>query len=280
MDAIEKILKGSIDMHIHAGPDPRVERKLDALQAAFQAREAGMRAIVLKSHEYPTSPLAHVVSQVVPGINVFGSISLDFEAGGLNPRALEASAKLGAKVVWMPTLCSANDMRKKGLQGGIAIIDGDGRLLPVINDILDIIKNYRMVLATGHISVAESFALVDEARRQGLTKIVITHPLLEEVGAHLSIEEQRRMADKGDFIEHCFADTMLMNRLDPMKIAEAAKAVGAGRCIMTTDLGQVFNPPPVEGMRMMIAAMLKCGLSEDEIELMIKANPANLLDLD
>ncbi|MFC2005401.1 DUF6282 family protein [Chloroflexota bacterium] len=282
MSVIDELLQGSIDMHIHHGPDYRIERRVDALQAARQAQEAGMRAIVLKSHAYPTTPVAYTVNQVIQNIAVLGSIALDFEVGGLNTHALEASAKLGAKVVWMPTFSSANDMRKRNLdEEGITIFDSEGKLLPVVAEILDIVKSYQMVLATGHLSVSEAFALVDEASRRGLPKIVITHPLLDWLGAHLSLEEQCQMADKGAFIEHCFAITLPATmRLDPNKIVEAVRAVGAERCIMSTDLGQAYNPAPAEGMRMMIGTMLKCGLTEKEMELMVKVNPAQLLDLD
>ncbi len=279
MSVIEQLLQGSIDMHIHYGPDPKFERRLDALQAARQAQEAGMRAIVLKSHDYPTTPIAYTVSQVIPNIAVFGSISLDLEVGGLNIHALESSAKLGAKVVWMPTFTSANDMIKRGLtEEGITILDGEGKLLPVVEEILDIIKSYQMVLATGHLSVSESFTLVDEAVRKGVPKIVFTHPLSQTVGA--SLEEQRQMAEKGAIIEHCWIATMPQRRLDPMTIVEAIKAVGTEHCILSTDLGQAWNPAPTEGMRMMIATMLRCGLTEKEIELMVKVNPAKLLGLD
>ena len=65
-----------------------------------------------------------------------------------------------------------------------------------------------------------------------------------------------------------------------MTILEAVRSVGAERCIMSTDLGQAHNPAPAEGMRMAIATMLRCGLTEREIEVMIKANPAKLLGLD
>ena len=50
--------------------------------------------------------------------------------------------------------------------------------------------------------------------------------------------------------------------------------------VMGPDLGQAHNPAPAEGIRMAIATMLKCGLSEKEVELMVKVNPARLLDLD
>ena len=147
--------------------------------------------------------------------------------------------------------------------------------------ILDIVKKYDMVLATGHVSAPEAFTLVDEAREKGITKIIATHPLTTVVGATLSIEEQQQMAKKGAFIEYCFVDTMpLADRLDPKKIAEAVRAVGAEHCILTTDFGQNHNPPPAEGMRMMIATMLRCKLTVEEIETMIKSNPAKLLGLE
>ncbi len=99
-------------------------------------------------------------------------------------------------------------------------------------------------------------------------------------GATLSIEKQRQIARKGAFIEHCFVCTMPVGKgLDPMKIVEAVRAVGAERCILTTDLGQDMNPPPAEGMRMMVATLLMCELSVEEMELMVKVNPAKLLSL-
>ncbi len=89
------------------------------------------------------------------------------------------------------------------------------------------------------------------------------------------------MVEKGAFIEHCFAITLpLQGRLDPMKIVGAVRAVGAEHVVMSTDLGQAWNPAPAEGMRMAIATMLRCGLTEKEMELMAKVNPAKLLDLD
>ena len=96
----------------------------------------------------------------------------------------------------------------------------------------------------------------------------------------MDLPGQQRLAKKGAFIEHCFANTMpFPDRIHPMKMVEAIKAVGAEHCIMSTDFGQVYNPAPTEGMRVAIATMLKCGLSENEMELLVKVNPAKLLGL-
>ena len=101
-----KMIEGSVDFHIHVSPDPFVERIADAHEVALQARQIGMKAVVLKSHAYPTAPLAQMAGKAVEGIEVAGSLALNDGVGGINPRAVEVSARMGARVVWMPTLSS------------------------------------------------------------------------------------------------------------------------------------------------------------------------------
>ena len=281
MNTIDKILKGAIDMHAHYGPDPFAARKVDALKGAQMARDAGMRAIVLKNHQYGTAPLATIISEIVPDIAVVGSICLNVEAGGLNPDIVEAAAKLGAKVVWMPTQSSNYDyMHNKMRTGGISILDDKGKLLPAVEKILDIVKKYEMVVATGHLPVNEAFVLVEAAESKGISKIVATHALGWKVDTYFTIAQQRRIADMGAFVEYCFVNTIPEGGLDPKDMVAAIKAVDAHHCILSTDLGQANNPAPVEGMKLMIAKMLSCGLTEEEIEVMVKTNPARLLGLD
>lgn len=45
---ITDLMRGSVDMHMHFGPDPLFPRRIDAAQAARDAQEAGMLAFVLK----------------------------------------------------------------------------------------------------------------------------------------------------------------------------------------------------------------------------------------
>ena len=85
MNTTDKLIKGSIDMHAHYGPDPFAARKVDALTGARQAHRAGMRGIVLKNHQHCTAGLASIVGQIVPEIAVIGSVCLNAEVGGLNP---------------------------------------------------------------------------------------------------------------------------------------------------------------------------------------------------
>src|SRR6201984_422870 len=94
----------AIDMPAHADPDG-VPRKIDAIDLARLAKERGMRAIVLKNHYEPTQSLAYIVRKEVPGIEVFGGISLDLTVGGVNPAAVEWMTKVRGgygRGVWLP----------------------------------------------------------------------------------------------------------------------------------------------------------------------------------
>jgi hypothetical protein len=285
---IDDLVRGSIDMHCHHAPDAMIEGRMDALETVKLARQMGMRAVVLKSTYFPTAPMAAIIEKLVPEVKVFGSVCLDYEIGGLNHEALEPLAKFGTKVVWMPTHSSTNsrgNMRRLPgvtLEGeGFSLIDSQNNLVPEMARILSIIKKYDMVLANGHISPQETFALVEAAQAIGIQKIVITHGLWVNGKVRFTSDELKRLGEMGCYIEHCYVGFLPTDfRYDPKPLAEAIKFMGAEHCIISSDLGQYYNPPPAEGMRMFIALLLKNGISEHEVELMAKKNPAKLLGLD
>ena len=277
-EVLARLLEGAIDSLIHIAPDPRRGRIADAHEVATEAKKIGMRGLVFKSNDYPTAPLADLVRKTVHGIEVFGALSLNEAVGGVNPRAVEASAKLGARVVWMPTHSSLWDRKMDGLQGGVPILGQDGRVLPEVREVLNLVKEFDLVLGAGHISTREILALFDESRRVGVSKFVVNHPLRVS-GDAFPLQLQKEVTASGAFIEHCLVSTMPKSgNLAPEKIAEAVHYVGAERCFLSTDLGQLFNPPPWEGMRLMVNTFLRCGLSERELTILIKENPRRLLN--
>ncbi|MBC7240593.1 MAG: hypothetical protein H5T71_10895 [Chloroflexi bacterium] len=68
--------------------------------------------------------------------------------------------------------------------------------------------------------------------------------------------------------------------MDPKLIFDAIKYVGAEKCVIATDFGQLYNPPPAEGMRLFIVILRRMGMSEKEIYTMAIKNPAKLLDIE
>lgn len=268
-------LKGAIDLHLHAGPDVR-ERKLTYLEAAIQAKEVGMKAILIKSHSTITADIASLIQPLVTDISVLGGVALNYPLGGLNPEAVETAIRLGAKQIWMPTLSSANQYRYEGKKGGITILNREGHLKKEVMEILEILSKKDVILSTGHLSQEEILVLVKEAKKKKVQKILITHP--DHLLINMSAEVQKRLARNGVFFDRCFPreKTCVLNMGE---MARRIREVGVKSSILTSDLGQPENPFPVEGLENYIKQLIELGFSDREIDQMVKINPERLLNL-
>jgi hypothetical protein len=271
----EQILKGAIDLHFHAGPDVR-ERKLTYLEAALQARDAGMKAILIKSHSTITADIASLLQPLVKDILVFGGIALNYPLGGLNPAAVETALKLGAKQIWMPTLHAANQYRFEKKRGGISILNRKGNLTKEGMEILEILRKHDVILSTGHLSQDESILLVEEAKKRGIKKILVTHP--DHFFIQMPVKVQKELAKKGIFFDRCFP-TRRTSPLTMEQMAKRIREVGVASSILTSDFGQPENPFPIEGLRSYIQQFIQLGFSAREIDQMVRINPSRLLNL-
>ena len=271
-------LSGAIDLHLHTQPDIQ-PRLLDDIQAAEAAKSAGMRAILIKSHVVLTADRALIAEKVVGGIRVFGGLVLNHAVGGFNLEAIEAAIQMGARVVWMPTRSAQNMSRWIGNKGGLSIFDKERAILPVVHEILDRILQANIALATGHLSVEESVALVRLAKSMRLQKIIITHP--ESSLIRMPVEIQQDLSGPGVFFERCFVDTTASMNFGTSieEIGSHIRITGVDSTFLSTDLGQPVNPPPVEGMSTYLASLNTFGFSEREIFQMTGKIPAFLMGL-
>ena len=283
------LLQGAIDMHIHAAPDvyPRI---LNDVELALQAKEMGMRAIVIKNHFVITADRAQIASAVAD-FPVFGGIALNLQVGGLNWHAVDTALKLGAKIVWLPTLHSQKFVQNKShvanLAGelgddlkGITILNKDNSLKEALYPIFKLIAAKGAILATGHVTMKEAKIAVREAAKTGVKKIVVTHPLASFV--NYSVKDMREILDLGaTYLEHVFNDTtrQVSHPIERKVLYEGIKSIGAKHCIMSTDSGQWLNPVPVQQMGIYINDMLRLGLSANQIRTMVAKNPARALGL-
>ncbi len=281
--AADELILGAIDMHCHHGPDPHRRRSVDAEEAVREADAIGMLGLVLKSHAYPTGPIALLMQKQVEHLRVFGGICCDFEVGGLNPAAVEVALRTGAKVIWMPTFSSIPDRRKLALSGpGIALLDERTRPISPVHEIVRLAKEHDAVIATGHVDLPELFALADMCRELSV-KLVMTHALETHVGADHTLQHVIEMADRGALIEFTYLTCLpggFAASHDPATFARAMAAVGAERAIMSTDFGQDRSPHPAVGMRLFMDDMLRAGLTAAQVDLMARRNPARLLGLE
>jgi hypothetical protein len=274
--SLAQTLAGAIDMHAHSDPDG-VPRSIDAIDLARLAKSRGMRAIVLKNHYEPTASLAYLVRKEVPGIEVFGGISLDLTVGGVNPAAVEWMTKVKGgygRVVWMPTYDSEHSVISSGKPRPFARVAKDGKLVPEVVQVISIIAKNNLVLETGHSSPAEALLLIREAKRQGVQNILVTHAMSPLVG--MSIPEMQEAAKLGAYLEFVW----VRPASDAAKAyVKAIREVGPQFCVLSSDLGQANTPLHPDGLLAMYQYLMSQGFSEAEINQMAKANPAKLLRL-
>jgi hypothetical protein len=250
-----------------------------------------MRAIVLKNHEEPTGGLAQVVRRHVPGIEVFGGVSLNFPVGGINPAAVEYMTRTAGgygRVVWMPTFDAENQVRvAKQNRPSVAVAARNGDLLPDVKAVIGLIAKHGLVLATGHSSPEETLLLLREARRQGADRLLVTHAIHTPV--FMSIPQMKEAASLGALIELAIerppsdkvggarTEADYANRLDV--VVDVIRQVGPAFLVLSSDLGQEGNAVPPDGFGAFLAALRGKGVSQQDIDRMVKQNPARLLGL-
>jgi hypothetical protein len=290
------LIRGAFDTHVHSGPDV-LPRRFDDIDLAKHALETGMSGFVLKSHYICTADRATLLRKMFPGVQAFGAIALNNSVGGMNPLALDIAGRLGAKVVWLPTVDSANELenvagqkdesklpywmsiarelRALGIAGEwLKVTDDEGNVTPATRQCLDVVANHDMVLATGHIAPAAMLPVVKAAREAGVRRIVITHP--EFPTTLLSIEQQKALARYDVYFERCFT-TPYTNKIPWEIVFENVRKVSPSTTILATDLGQTTNPGVPEGLSMFAGKMVDAGFSDDEVEQMVRKNPVALL---
>ena len=280
---VKEICNDAIDMHIHSYPD-LIPRKLNDIEVARQAKEAGMRAILLKNHFESTVGRAYIVQNITgKGIKVFGGCVLNYAVGGINPEAVDVAIKLGAKEIWMPTIDSENHILKmkikKNNNKGIYILNNKNKLTSSVYEILELISKSEVILGTGHLSTQEIIVLVKEAHKMGIEKILITHPEWWLVDMNLDL--QLELYKEGAYFERCiYFLTEKGNKKGAFStIVESIRKVGIESTILATDFGQEFNPSPTLGLVWYIRNMLESGFKQKELDVMLKRNPSALLGI-
>jgi hypothetical protein len=222
---------------------------------------------------------AWISRQLVPEVAVFGGITLNPPVGGLNRFAVESAIRLGAKIVWLPTLFSSRHLAMEGKSGGIETVLGN-KVVPEMVDILKVIAEQNVILSTGHLSSHEVAVVVEEAVKQGVRKIVVTHP--EHAVVQMTIIQQKQLLAAYPIIfERCYAQPAGGGRykLNFADNLQAIQEVGYTSTVISTDCGQIENPPWSEAISQYIDYLTDHGVAQHEIDWMTRSLPAKLLDM-
>jgi hypothetical protein len=269
-------------------------RSRDAVTLFREAGEAEMAGILLKDHCFPTHGTAFALNawartsaRAFP-TRAFGAIALNVTVGGVNPLAAEGALKAGVDLVYFPTYSTGPHLQKLGREhlpmplprgefAGIGILDTNGEVIPEVDQILDLVRDYDAVLATGHLSPKETLLLIQRAAAKGLPRVIVTHA--SEVVPGLSVTDQRHAVELGAMIEHCFLATTdaVPGSIPVAEIVRQTKEVGAENVILSSDYGKESLGSPVEGFRRALNEAAAEGLSRSELDLVVRANPHRLL---
>ena len=276
-------LSGVIDFHVHQSPDS-VPRAIDADDLARLAKERGMRGLVMKNHWESTAAIVYIIRKEVPGIELFGGITQDLSVGGINPAAVERMVMLKGgygKVVWMPTFDAEAQVRYSKENRPFVPVSKDGHLLPAVLEVIDLVAKHQLVLETGHLSAEEGLLVVHEAHQRGVQHMIITHAMRPPTS--MTIPQMQDAAREGAYIEFCYGTlgehASFGKAIQIGDYVKAIRAVGPEFSILSTDLGRVGGPLPPDGMAMFLEALRKEGISQADLDIMSKVNPARALGL-
>lgn len=292
---IDALLVGAIDPHVHSGPSI-APRGIDHLELLREASAAGFRAIVTKDHDYSGVMTAAMIRKHHPELKttILSSIVLNNVVGGFNPFAVEHTAAMGGKVVWFPTLAAENHLRwektsnwahpastqKMRPATGIPVLNPDRTVRDDVKEVIDVIAKNDMVLASGHLHVSETWLVFEEAKRRGVSRMVLTHP--EDI-VDASINDVAGIAKMGAYVEHSlcmFIEGSKFKTCESADLGKHIEAAGVDQTILCSDLGQTGTIGPIEGIRRGIRLCMDLGYSDDQIRTMVSSNAARMLGLD
>ena len=284
------ILKGILDIHVHAGPSV-ANREVDAADMLKEAIVAGYRGFLVKDHYFPSCMGVKMVQDHcdAQGVEIYSSMALNNAMGLFNCMAVDAAINMEAKIIYFPTVSSANHIEhhKGNFVGAgklsvpekpVVYVDENGEMDPAAVEVLKLIASKDVVLGTGHGTAWEIDHLVEKAVELGVKRILVNHPQFM-IGA--TYDQMSKWAKMGAYIEMnvcVFTSGSKLGTLDDQVIADMLKAVPLDRLILDSDMGQRGNGSPVEGMYRFIRLLMdKFSLSESDIDLIAKKNPATLL---
>lgn len=287
--ANDGLLQGVCDIHLHAMPDSR-ERSVDEYGFMKDAMTAGYRAVMFKSNDFSCHDRAYLIRQALPGAECFGSFCMNRVHGDkvnvyAAQKAVETSGGL-CRCIWMPTLDAAYQYRHEGRkETGIPVLDADGKVLPEVVKVMEICAEADIIFATGHSSPEESLMLLRKAQEVGVKRVVVTHA--NSYIWTMTSDQIKRCIDLGAYIEYCYLPCLWgegtkMPQYQRQSIEEFAAFVriDPARSFISTDLGQVVMPHPIEGMRDCIVKLQSVGVSQSDIDLLVRRNPAWLIGVD
>ena len=291
--ALLKVLTGAVDLHTHSGPSP-FPRRINHVEASYDAARIGMRAILIKSHHHNTVMDLLAMRDLLADAPTpaYGGVALNSEVGGINPSAVAVAIKMGGRAVWGPTVSAAQHIAAHSHDDGFptagsdleekveSVFDDTGKVSAETVRVTQLIAKADIMLSGGHLDVESQKALFATAKENGVRRILLHHPDFIVGASENDVEE---LLSYGAFVEH------EMSMYHPgvpapgwpiSRLISWIERIGPERTVIDSDLGQEGNPLPVDGYLYVTQQLLDHGISEKDVRQMMCHNTAFLLGLE
>lgn len=301
-------VKNAIDIHCHAH-----EGQQDALALAQLASESGMKGILYKTigtiaGEYkPWEAMRKVNEDLrrwadeeeIEPIECWAGYGVTMDNKPPSVEKLRRNLDEGVKGVWLPVFNSANTYNRIGaktrwidpkagpndhtapmswedaMKHGEYLLDGQGRLKPLYDEMVRMVADRNVALFFGHTTHQETYALAELVDKLGFKRAVIDHPFSPFVD--LDVQQMKDLARIGIWMNFTYDEISPLLGVDPKKMYDAIRAVGPEHVTLSSDAGEPLFPHSVECMRLMGAYMEAFGLKPAELEMVLSTNPARLV---
>ena len=291
--ALLKVLDGAVDLHVHSGPSP-FPRRLNHVEASYDAARINLRAILIKSHHHNTvMDLLAMETQLKDAPTpAYGGVALNSEVGGINPSAVAVAIQMGGRCVWGPTVSAAQHIRAHNHDDGfpsagsnleekeVSIFDEAGNVSADTVRVTQLVAEADILLTGGHLDAESMKAFFATAKEQGVRRLLLHHPDFIVNANDADIDE---MLGYGAFVEHEFSmyhPAVPAPGFPIQQLVDWIDKIGPERTVLDSDLGQKDNPLPVDGYIYVIQQLLDHGIAEKDIRQMICRNTAFLLGLE
>jgi hypothetical protein len=247
---------GMADLHVHAAPS-LLPRHGDDRATVEAERAVGFSTVVLKAHEGST-----VERAAAAGEGVYGGVVLNSAIGGANPEAVEVAARLGGRLVWMPTVsarthhagASSPELSvHRGFELRAVDVITNGTLLPQWFEVLDVVAAHDLLLASGHLSADETVVLFREAKRRGVRRLLANHPKMaflhwndEASTALQALDAHLELGILPDLLGDAEHSSLTLTRAYPTSLL-----------VFGGDLGHADHPPPATAVAPWLADLEK-----------------------
>ena len=163
----------------------------------------------------------------------------------------------------------------------------DGKVRPEMELIIALARDHGIALNLGAPSHSMKYGgmddyegllpLVERVRALGATAL-LDHPL-----SSFTVEQIAALATDGVYAGlFCYPSLPSVIKapvVDPERTRALVTRLGAQRCVIGSDVGMLLEPTALEAYRLMIRFLFALGFTQDEIDLMLKTNPAKLIGL-